>query len=232
VSIVEQLRAVQEHDCRIRELEKEACDIPARKEQEVSRLNEHRRQLEEAEEGVKRHQVSLHELELEGESGEERIKKLRQQQMEIKTNKEFKAMEQEIAGAQMKISWLEDRELELMELLDAQRKEVVEKKKALADEDTLVQRDVAELDERLAGIEGELERERAAREETAAVVTDAPLLARYNGLMRSKDRALVPLEGMVCGGCHMHLPPSVGHDIQREDQVVTCSYCARILYRA
>lgn len=232
MSIVEQLRAVQEHDCRIKELEKEARDIPARKKKELTRLHEHQHQLEEAEEGVKRHQVSLQELELENQTGEEKIVKLRQQQMEIKTNKEFKAMEQEIAGAKMKMSGLEDRELELMEMLDAQRKEVDAKKKALADEDALVQRDIVELDERLKAIEAELERERTAREEKAALVTSAPLLAKYNRLIRGKDRALVPLEGMVCGGCHMHLPPSVGHDIQHEDQVVTCSYCARILYRA
>ena len=232
MSIVQQLRDVQEHDCRIRDLEREARDIPARKEQELSRLNEHRRQLEEAQEGLKQSQVALQELELEGRAYEEKIVKLRRQQMEIKTNREFKAMENEIAGVQSQISGLEDRELELMEILEQKRADVVEGKEALADEDALVQKDIVELDQRLAGIAAELERARAVREEAAAHITDAALLTKYNGLMRTRDRALVALDGLVCTGCHMHLPPSVGHDIQREGQIVTCSYCARILYRA
>ena len=231
MTIVEQLRAVQEHDCRIRELEKEAHDVPARKEQELARLNTHREELAEAENNLKAGQAALHDLELENESHEEEIRKLRQQQMEIKTNREFKAMEHEIAAVQEKISALEDRELELMEQLDARRKDVAEKKTALEEEDELVQRDVGELDERLAGIHAELETERGARQAAAAQVTDKALLAKYDGLMRNKDRALAPLDGAVCGGCHMRLPPSVGHDIQRDDQVVTCGYCGRILYR-
>jgi len=46
---VEKLLAVQEHDCRIRELEKQIRDIPARKQEEERRLQQHREALAQAE---------------------------------------------------------------------------------------------------------------------------------------------------------------------------------------
>ena len=53
MSYAEQLLKVQDYDCRIRDMKQEMKDIPARKEQEVSRLNAHKNALAESEEKLK-----------------------------------------------------------------------------------------------------------------------------------------------------------------------------------
>jgi len=227
---IERILVVQQHDCRIRDIRKELADIPARKEQEQGRLDEHRAALSKAEEDLKLQQAEIKKLELEAESGRGKITKLRQQQMEIKTNKEFKAMATEIQGAELGISALEDRELGLMEDLEKARGVVDEKKKALAEEAAAVQADVEELDSRVAAIERELKDVESQREAAASEI-DAEWLSRYEHIFsRKKDIALVKLAGGVCGGCHMNLPPAVYHDTQKKDAMVCCNFCGRLLY--
>jgi len=229
VNPVEKLLALQEKDCAIRDMEKEMRDIPARKEAELVRLNQHREEVTAGEQDQKRTQADIKQMDLDAASQKEQIQKLRQQQLQLKTNKEFKAMEAEIAAIQEHINGLEDRELERMEELEQSRARVAESERALAAEDAEVQADIRALDERRAGIEARLEQVKEERVQAAAEV-DPDLLTRYERIFSRKDRALVPVEGNVCGGCHMQLPPALVHDARRGDGRAVCGYCGRMLY--
>lgn len=229
VSIIEQLLVVQEHDTRIRDIKQELRDIPARKAQEEERLKTHQDALGRAEERVKTKQAEIKDLELEVTSKREQITKLRQQQYELKTNKEFKAMETEIQGVEKEILGLEDKELVLMEELEAARSDVKERSGELEKEKAMVVADTQSLDERAEGIGGDL-KELEQKRETLAAGTDKEWLVPYERLAGRKDPAVVELKDGICGGCHMKLPPSVGHATQKQTEPVTCDYCGRILY--
>lgn len=104
---------------------------------------------------------------------------------------------------------------------------------------------IAEIDERLAEVGGELEKTSAARAEAAAKVPPAQLRL-YERLAISHHPTMVKLEGgksqgYVCSGCRLAQPPSVAHKVTHlhkfdaEDNVdamelVTCGMCGRILY--
>lgn len=230
MSNIERLLAVQDIDTRIREIEREMHDIPARQEQEQTRLNEHKEALEKAEGDLKLAQANVQKLELESESRHEKIGKLRQQQLELKTNKEFKAMEHEIAAIKEKISGLEDEELVLMENVELAKTDVKARSEALAEEAAAVAADVALLDERMGGLQDEIEDCRKRRDE-AAVGIDEEWISYYDKVWeRRKDGALVELVGGVCGGCHMKLPPAVQNATKRKDEMVRCEWCGRLLY--
>ena len=229
MSIIEQLLVVQEHDTRIRDIKKELKDIPARKAQEEERLKVHQAALAKAEDNVKGKQAEIKELELEVNSRREQIRKLRQQQYELKTNKEFKTMEAEIQGVEKDILGLEDKELVLMEELEAGKRDVQERKAELAKEKSMVESDTKLLDERAAGIGGDLKQLEEKREVFAAE-TDKEWLTPYERLAGRKDPAIVELKDGICGGCHMKLPPSVGHATKKQIAPITCDYCGRLLY--
>lgn len=229
VNIIEQLLAVQQHDCRIRELEKESRDVPKRKEDEQQRLKEHKEALAKAEEALKGRLAEIKKLELEGDSRKERITKLRTQQLEIKTNKEFKTIEGEIKVILEGISGLEDQQLVVMESIEKAKADVQAKKAALGEEEKAVQKDVVVLDHRLSEIGEEM---KAVMEERAKSATgiDSKWLAQYNRIFERKDRALVQIEEGVCGGCHMTLPPYVAHRAKKLEAMVICDFCGRLLY--
>lgn len=229
MSIIEKLVSLQEHDCRIRDLEREMRDIPLRKDQEKTRLEEHRDKLSEAEQMLKALQADIKKVELEAESLREKITKLRQQQFSIKTNKEFKAIEDEIGLIQTQIGKLEDRELELMMKADQAKLEVERGRAMLAAEEAAVKADIQALDERASRIAAEIDQLRSVRAAIAAEI-DPAWLASYERIFQRKERAIVPIEDGVCGGCHMQLPPFVLHDAKKQTALVACTFCGRLLY--
>jgi predicted nucleic acid-binding Zn-ribbon protein len=231
VSVIEKLLQLQEADIGIAGMERELRDIPARQEAERSRLAEHRQALEAAAAELKARQAKIKELEVESESFRGKIAKLRQQQMGLKTNKEFKAVESEIATIEAQIAELEDRELVFMEEVEEARGDVASRQKALDAEAEGVNADIKVLDERAAQIGSRLDAARASRTAIAQTVDNAEWLTRYEQVMaHRKDRALVPLEDSICGGCHMKLRPSAAHDVRKRDVMLSCDFCGRLLY--
>ncbi len=230
MSVVDQLLAVQTHDQRILQIKKEMNDIPARKSRELERLKGHKAALATSEEALKATQAKLKELEGNVAAKREKIAKLRGQQLELKTNKEFKAMESEIKTIEDSIGADEDRELEIMQELEEARAGVEVSKKELAEEDSEVQEDIKDLDERLARLEEELKKEEVERD-AATDGIDPAWLTRYNAILKSKGgNALVSSSNGVCGGCHMTLPPYVCLEARKQLDMVVCSFCGRILY--
>lgn len=226
---IEKLLRVQEFDCRRRELTKLKEDIPARKDEELTRLNEHKAALAAAEELVKQRQAKIKELDVEGESRKEKINKLRVQQFDLKTNEEFRAINREIETIEKQMAEVEDRQLVIMEEVEAARADVSARKRDLEEEDAAVQRDVDAWDAKMREIDGEIE-ELSALREAAATEVDAKWLSRYETIFTRRDRALVPIEDGVCGGCHMVLPPYIIHGAQRRTGMVSCDFCHRLVY--
>ncbi len=231
MSTIEQLLQVQEHDLRIQRIEGELRDIPARKERELDRLQEHTAALKAAEDVVQARQAELKQNELEVQSKKDKIAKLRTQQMDLKTNKEFKTMASEIETIEKSIRRDEDRELEIMETIEAARTEVAARRKDLDAEKVVVQEDVTVLDERIAGLETELRTEQALRAKAKEGV-EPEWLRRYESVLNSKrgTAVLVSSEGGVCRGCNMALPPYQQHNARKRLEMVVCSYCGRMLY--
>jgi len=229
LSLIEQMLALQETDRRIRELERLKSDIPARQESEKKRLEQHKADLNTAEELQKQRQASSRELDVEVQARHQRILKLRTQQMEIKTNREFRAIEDEIAAINAEISGIEDRELVLMQDIEDARSGVAASRGKLEREESAVRADISEWDARIRTIEGdlaELRRKRAGQ--TAGI--DAERLSTYEAIFSRRDLALVPVVDGVCSGCHMNVPRYVVHDARKQAEMVRCTYCGRLLY--
>jgi predicted nucleic acid-binding Zn-ribbon protein len=230
VSEIEKLLAVQERDVQIVRIEKELEDIPARQEAEKTRLAEHQANVASAEEEMQKRQAEVKQLELDVIARKEKIAKLRTQQLELKTNREFKAVDQEIATLQEQIGAIEEQELSLMERVEEARSFVTERGKELKEEEELVHEDIEALDERASGLREQLSDLMAARD-AAAKEVDARYIGRYEQLFgRKRSEVVVSCEGGTCGGCHMKLPPYKMHDARKQQDLVTCDFCGRLLY--
>jgi predicted nucleic acid-binding Zn-ribbon protein len=231
LSQIENLLAVHEVDLRILEMERELKDIPARKKDEETRIGAHRAALEEAESELKLGHASAKESELEIDGLKEKIVKLRQQQFEIKTNEEFRAIENEVAALEKKIRGVEDNELEIMEKIESLKGGVAESQESLKREEEALASDLKIFDERAGELQKEVERAKGERAEVASSV-DKEWLSVYDRVLERKDDALVPLTDGVCGGCHLKLAPSISHAVLRQTEPVICDFCGRLLYQA
>ena len=229
MSIVQPLLILQEIDTRIRALQQEAQDIPLRKELEKKRLAGAQEALTAAQSVLKSVHARVNEAELEVKSRRDKINTLRGQQLTLKTNKEFAAMNLEIATIEGQIDTFETRQVSALDALVPARASVSDCEKRLQDDKSVVDGYVKELDARLAVVQAELKQVEADRTDALQAVPAAFALT-YSRLLQRRWPPVVALEGNSCGGCHLTQPPSVAHVVRRNNSLVVCQMCGRILY--
>jgi len=227
---IEQLLVLQACDQEIRRLRRELDDIPLRKEQIESRLNAHKEGVKQAEHVLLEAQASIKHLEGEIEAAHEQIKKYRDQQLQIKNNVEYKALEKEIAVKQSGIRALEDQELVAMEAVEEAKAAVEVRHGALSKDQARVDEEVKSFLERSAGIGDELKVKEEERKGLGAEV-DPTWLSRYERLFAKQgDAAIALVEHGTCGSCHMKLSPSQVVESRKSDSITLCDFCGRMLY--
>ena len=70
-----------------------------------------------------------------------------------------------------------------------------------------------------------------ARRESVARGLDAALRKRYETIFeRRRGLAVVEIEDGACVGCHMSIAPQMANEIRRNESVIACPSCHRILY--
>jgi hypothetical protein len=90
--------------------------------------------------------------------------------------------------------------------------------------------EAAELREKLDRLASEIERERATRTELMQNV-DGDLRRKYEMIFsRRGGLAVVEVRGGICQGCRMRVPPQLFNEIQRNEQVILCPSCQRMLF--
>lgn len=227
---IEKLLRVQDYDIRIAGLRKEHDSIPEHMRSLERRLDSHRENVNAAREKSKSVQAAIKELELEVESQDAKIRKLREQQMQLKSNKEFKAMEAEIIAVQGEIKAIEERIIGRMEELEKIQAEIKGANQDLSDSDKTLKNDLEIMSQSAGKLSGEIEKltaERAALAESC----DPVWLKCYDRIFSNrKDKVLVPVENTSCGGCHMRLPPYLVHEARKQAEIVSCSFCGRMLF--
>ena len=150
----------------------------------------------------------------------------------IKTNQEYTALLHEIATAKSEKDVVEEKILVLMEAADTLASQVKAAEGALAQA-------TREGDERRKALtaEGaaqhrELERLTGERKGEAAGLP-AALLAKYDQLLKGRrGLAVAAMTGEICTACHVRLRPHVTQQIRRNEDIVQCESCQRILYFA
>ena len=227
---IRKILVVQERDQEIARCAKELADIPVQKQTMNATIDKHQSRLDTAKEELKAKQVSIHKIEIETATFQEQIAKFREQQFQIKSNKEYKALEHEIVLVNEKIKDIEDREIELMEDVDNAKADVSKASSEIEQKEANIKFEIQQLDTRKKNLESEIEQLKSKRDKLASEI-DKTWLNRYNRIIENKkDVALVAIENSACSGCHMKLPPQVIHNTKKADSVILCNFCGRILY--
>lgn len=229
---IPQLLQLQERDQRIRSLQRDLKDVPNLQNRAKTQLAGDEAAVETALHGTREIEVKIKNVELDIQTRQNTIKRLQDQQFETRKNDEFQALGHEVQRYQQEVSGLEDKELELMEQLDAAKSRLAEAQKKLSATQGRVNEELQQLDERAKGISDRLAGLKSERTELAAKIP-AEALNLYERLMKSKgDAAVVPLEHGICGGCHMKVVTATALQVKAGDTITQCESCARILYLA
>ena len=226
---LEALLVLQQKDRKIAKLEREIRDIPVRKAEVEAQLDQAKASLAVAHEELMQAQSDVKQLEVEVEAHKEKITRYKQQQMDAKTNEQYRALLIETANEEKAVSDLEDSEIELMEKAETCKKAVDEREAILKEEEEGIRDEQEMLLERLEEVQEDLDAQKEKREKMAAEI-DRQLPSRYERIFANKrDFAVVQVENNHCRGCNMKLPPQVVNDAINPAKLVSCNYCGRLL---
>ena len=227
---IQPLLELQDIDGQIRALQQEAKDIPQRKAQEASRLQGLQAALEQARSELKTAQVRVAEAELEVKTRSDKILALKQNQSQLKTNKEFQAYNLEIAKIEAEIDNHEARQIAAMDDVIPRKQALAEKEAALKEGQQTVAAYCSELDTRMAEVQAELTALGTARGHAITQVQPRAL-SYYERVLAKRWPVVVQLQADgVCKGCNLRQPPSVAQMVRRGQELTPCQVCGRILY--
>lgn len=244
MNVIQPLIELQDTDGQIRELEREAKDIPQRKAQETARLAGVNAALDIAKSQLETHRNRIKNEEAEAEQLRAKVHDLKIAQTSIKSNKEMQQSIMQIENLEHEAETAENRALALAEDLPFLEKNVASAQAQVDADQGGVDGYVAELDARLAEVNTELASLQQVRAEKSKAVSDEdPRTLLYYERLRTRRWPAVALLNSddVCDGCHMKQPPFVGQSVDRNAKLVeaggkpvgpvVCTMCGRILYR-
>ena len=158
------------------------------------------------------------------------IANYKEQQNNVRNNREFDAITKEIEYQELEIELAEKRLKEYSTGIKA-KKAIIEQTNATLEERNI---DYKAKKEELDSIEAETAQQVAdltAKAEKAKEPIDERLLAAYNRIRKNVHNglAVVTVTRDACGGCFNRIPPQRQADVRVGKKLIVCEYCGRIL---
>jgi predicted nucleic acid-binding Zn-ribbon protein len=148
---------------------------------------------------------------------------------ESHTNEEFVILQKEIEKTEETISKTEDELLgvyfekeEAKKKMDEAKNIMEEKKQKFAKEEESLKKELEDSKEDLIIKEDEKKR-------IVARLNDENLFRKYSRIKESRGTGASVIENPECAECHSTIPPQLFAEVRRENRIIACQSCGRIL---
>lgn len=223
------LYALQLVDLNYDELQEQKGDLPQIVEELSQTLDAKKKLKKELEKTAKESLAKRDEADSEILRLKEAIEKYKNQQFQVKTNKQYDALAREIDYSQEQIVKFQ-KEMDALEGKAAVAKEDAEK---LGPEIETLEKQLAEKEKELAAINKEHEDEelklKNEREKIVAKISKTDY-KMYERIRKARDgKAVVVVTRNSCAGCYNRVPPQKVLELRKNNAIITCERCGRIL---
>ena len=187
-------------------------------------------EVEDLEDTVEGLNTRLNNINREIEEANALIARYKEQQNNVRNNREYESLEKEIEYQLLEITLAEKRLKEYAAATKTKKASVETTQAELSER----QADLDVKRQELASIESETAdevKDLTAKAKVAQDKIDERLLSAY-GRIRSKVRnglAVVTVKRDACSGCFNRIPPQRQADIRLGKKLIVCEYCGRIL---
>jgi uncharacterized protein len=160
----------------------------------------------------------------------DKIRKLKLRTSDIRTNKEYQALLKEIESGEKERSSIEDDILSVMEEIDAASKLTKAEEKKFSAEKDKIDALKKKIEDEKSDVEKELLTVMAEREAIAGSI-DREAYDLYSALIEPCNGLVVTeARGEICQGCNMNIPPQLFVEIKKNEEIMTCPQCRRIIF--
>ena len=196
-----------------------------------ARLKDSTQAVEAAKGRLKDNQEARRNLEKDVAVYQGRLTKFKDQLSLVKTNKEYQAMQHEIATAQSDLGGVEEKVLERMLDADTITADVKRAEAALAVRQKEIDAEKKAMTAELASVEAALKEATEGRAELLKNL-EPRLLAIFEQVARARKGVAISMATRdgLCSVCHVRLRPPVFQQVRQNDSIIQCESCQRILY--
>src|SRR5581483_8176536 len=211
------LETLQQLDLELGELEDNLEKYP----QEMTRCEEELRRIKES--------VSKIKEELNGRKKKEKIKRLEGRLFEIKTYKEYEALQKEVAEAKKLTAEIEEEILKEMESVEDLEALLKEKENELAERGKEYEEVINSYNGKINELKSVYETKKQEKKRVTSIVSPE-ILSMYERIRTRNGVALAPARNEICTGCNMNIPPQLFNEVLTSSRMIQCPNCHRILY--
>ena len=229
---LQSLLDLQAVDLRLNQVRALLATFPKRLAEADARANGARTELEQSKAAQVATIRDRKKYELDVEQWKERVRKYRDQSVQVKTNEAYKAMQHEIQTAEGEIAKAEDRLLEQMVNAEEYERRVKASERLLQEVEEAVKAEHGRIETEKAAAERDLANLTAARTKVVAAIPEN-LLDHYERIAKKHGGvALAEVRDQKCCACGMRIRPHVFQEMQRasNEEMFHCETCTRILY--
>ncbi len=163
-------------------------------------------------------------------SSQEKIKKTEGRMSEVKTNKEYQALLTEIETIKSASSREEEEILQVLEEIDELKKDFSKREKEVVILLEKIESEKKMIQERMAQDEVAWKQQMERREGLSKQI-ESKLNKLYNTLKEKRQGVgVVNVRQETCQGCFVHIPPQMFIEVQKNNEIIRCPNCNRILY--
>lgn len=221
---------LQEIDSAIERARRRVTEIPGSQQALEERAAERAAAVQAVKDRIAATAVTRRDIEKEVAGVQTRLSKYKDQLMAVKTNKEFQAMQTEIATAEGLVRSHEDRLLDLMEVSEREAADLKAAEAAMKAEQAAIASEQKALDAEKTSREAELETLAAERAAVVAQISKESLAIFERVAHGRKGVAVAEARDGLCVVCHVRLRPQIFNEVRRNAAVIQCDSCTRILF--
>jgi len=190
---------------------------------EKERIQKEREKIESLEKERRRKEGNLN-LE------QEKIKRAEGRMFEVKTNKEYQALLSEIEAIKEADSREEEEILQVMDEIDELKKDLSRREKEMAITMEKIEAEKRKIQEGMAQGDA-VWKKQLERREVLSKQIESKLFKLYNTLKEKRQGiGVVSAKQETCQGCFVNVPPQMFIEVQKNNSLIRCPNCNRILY--
>lgn len=163
-------------------------------------------------------------------SAQQRQEKYKEQLMAVKTNDEYRAMQHQIEAVGIEVGQHEERVLVSMLEVDEINASIKKAEAALKAAQTKVAQERAAIESEVKAQQAALAECNATRDKLIAALDNKGVVDTFQRIAKVRGTAVARAEGERCTVCQVRLRPAVFAEVRKNDSIVQCDSCNRILY--
>jgi len=233
IIVVPELMALielQQIDIAIKEIEATNINLNKQLEKEKEEIAKKEAILREIKEKHDVLQKDLRHNERKLQQAEQNIEGFEKKIYQVKSQKELEAVDHEIAKSRQERSTTEDTLLTLMVEIDDITQKIKEEEKEFKKKSEDFNRQSQKIESDININTQELLETNIKRQKIVGAI-EPSFLNNYEKLRLSRNNlAMVHINGGICQGCFVTLPPQQINEVKMGKEIVKCNSCARILY--